>query len=210
MKDAQKPDHVSLNTLIGRLKEGRFVIPDFQREFEWKPWDIKRPDAVDLPRLLHRQSSALEGQERELRLAVLRDHLRIRRQDRQLPWNYGTGAPSTSSSMASSDSPPCTTPSSLRMSRCRTGRTAAVYFVHVDKFMDEEYDEAFEYDWTFAPLQQDPRTIASVQYRRAHLSALRHRSRRLGPRRTGCRATRSTGSETAATQPRPASDDSRG
>ena len=40
MKDAQKPDHVSLNTLIGRLREGRFVIPDFQREFEWKPWDI--------------------------------------------------------------------------------------------------------------------------------------------------------------------------
>ena len=40
MKDAQKPDHVSLNTLISRLKEGRFVIPDFQREFEWRPWDI--------------------------------------------------------------------------------------------------------------------------------------------------------------------------
>jgi uncharacterized protein with ParB-like and HNH nuclease domain len=41
MKDAQKPDHVSLNTLIGRLREGRFVIPNFQREFEWKPWDIR-------------------------------------------------------------------------------------------------------------------------------------------------------------------------
>ena len=41
MRDAQKPDHISLNTLIGRLKEGRFVIPDFQREFEWRPWDIK-------------------------------------------------------------------------------------------------------------------------------------------------------------------------
>ena len=41
MKDAQKPDHVSLTTLIGRLREGRFVIPDFQREFEWKPWDIR-------------------------------------------------------------------------------------------------------------------------------------------------------------------------
>lgn len=40
MKDAQKPDHISLTTLIGRLKEGRFVIPNFQREFEWKPWDI--------------------------------------------------------------------------------------------------------------------------------------------------------------------------
>src|SRR5688572_14437984 len=41
MKDAQKPDHISLNTLLGRLKEGRFVIPDFQREFEWYPWDIR-------------------------------------------------------------------------------------------------------------------------------------------------------------------------
>jgi uncharacterized protein with ParB-like and HNH nuclease domain len=41
MKDAQKSDHISLNTLIGRLKEGRYVIPDFQREFEWRPWDIR-------------------------------------------------------------------------------------------------------------------------------------------------------------------------
>lgn len=41
MRDAQKPDHVSLNTLIDRLKEGKFVIPDFQREFEWQPWDIR-------------------------------------------------------------------------------------------------------------------------------------------------------------------------
>ena len=41
MKDAQEPDHVSLTTLIGRLREGRYVIPDFQREFEWKPWDIR-------------------------------------------------------------------------------------------------------------------------------------------------------------------------
>src|ERR1700730_3921930 len=41
MKDAQKPDHISLNALIGRLREGRFVIPDFQREFEWRPADIK-------------------------------------------------------------------------------------------------------------------------------------------------------------------------
>ena len=40
MKGAQKPDHVSLTTLVDWLHEGRFVIPDFQREFEWKPWDI--------------------------------------------------------------------------------------------------------------------------------------------------------------------------
>ena len=41
MRDAQKPDHLSLNAIIARLKEGKFVIPDFQREFEWQPWDIK-------------------------------------------------------------------------------------------------------------------------------------------------------------------------
>jgi hypothetical protein len=34
MKEAQKPDHISLGTLIGNLKQGRFVIPDFQRGFE--------------------------------------------------------------------------------------------------------------------------------------------------------------------------------
>jgi uncharacterized protein with ParB-like and HNH nuclease domain len=41
MKDAQEPDHISLNTLINRLREGRFVIPDFQRDFEWRPRDIR-------------------------------------------------------------------------------------------------------------------------------------------------------------------------
>ncbi len=41
MRDAQKPDHRSLNAIINHLREGRYVIPDFQREFEWKPWDIR-------------------------------------------------------------------------------------------------------------------------------------------------------------------------
>ena len=35
MKDSQKPDHVSLTNMVGRLREGRYVIPDFQRDFEW-------------------------------------------------------------------------------------------------------------------------------------------------------------------------------
>lgn len=41
MKDVQKPDHVGLTTPPGRLREGPFVISDFQREFEWEPWDIR-------------------------------------------------------------------------------------------------------------------------------------------------------------------------
>ncbi len=41
MKNAQKPEKIALGSLLRQLKEGRFVIPDFQREFEWKPWDIR-------------------------------------------------------------------------------------------------------------------------------------------------------------------------
>ena len=41
MKNAQKPEKVALGSLLNQLKEGRFVIPDFQRDFEWKPWDIQ-------------------------------------------------------------------------------------------------------------------------------------------------------------------------
>ena len=40
MKDLQNLGHMSLTTLVSRLREGRFVIPDFQREFEWQPGDI--------------------------------------------------------------------------------------------------------------------------------------------------------------------------
>lgn len=40
MQDAQRPDHRSLNSLVGYLKEGSYVVPDFQREFEWDPSNI--------------------------------------------------------------------------------------------------------------------------------------------------------------------------
>jgi hypothetical protein len=51
MKDAQKPDHISLNTLINRLREGRFVIPDFQREFEWQPCRVIASNSASPSRL---------------------------------------------------------------------------------------------------------------------------------------------------------------
>ena len=41
MREAQKPDHVGLNSLINRLKDGRYAVPDFQRDFEWKARDIR-------------------------------------------------------------------------------------------------------------------------------------------------------------------------
>ncbi len=40
MKNVEKADRMHLGSLVDELKKGRFVIPDFQREFEWKPWDV--------------------------------------------------------------------------------------------------------------------------------------------------------------------------
>lgn len=41
MKNAQKPEKVHLGKLISDIQKGHFVIPDFQREFAWKPWDVR-------------------------------------------------------------------------------------------------------------------------------------------------------------------------
>ncbi|MDZ7718980.1 MAG: DUF262 domain-containing protein [Balneolaceae bacterium] len=40
MKNVEKPSRIHLSKLISNLREGNYVIPDFQREFEWKPWDV--------------------------------------------------------------------------------------------------------------------------------------------------------------------------
>ncbi|MFN3849401.1 MAG: DUF262 domain-containing protein [Spirosomataceae bacterium] len=40
MKNVEKADRIHLGSLIEELKKGRYVIPDFQRDFEWEPWDV--------------------------------------------------------------------------------------------------------------------------------------------------------------------------
>lgn len=47
MKNIEKAERIHLGSLIKELKKGHFVIPDFQREFEWEPWDV-----LDLIRLI--------------------------------------------------------------------------------------------------------------------------------------------------------------
>jgi len=41
MKNIETPDKMHLGKLINQLRDGRFVIPDFQREFKWTPADVK-------------------------------------------------------------------------------------------------------------------------------------------------------------------------
>lgn len=137
MKDAQKPDHVSLNSLIGRLREGRFLIPDFQRDFEWKPWDIcelMRSIFLDYyigslllwkgkPENFKALScESVYGYDGEGRP----EYIVLDGQQRLTALYYAFLAPDV--------------PLPNRKSR-------AVYFLNVQRFMNEEYDEAFRYEW---------------------------------------------------------------
>ncbi len=138
MKEVQKPDHVSLTTLVGRLREGRYVIPDFQREFEWKPWDIRelmrsiflnyyigslllwKGKPENLQRLACKQLDGFSGDGDPT-------HIVLDGQQRLTAMYYAFMAPDT--------------PAPTRQNRY-------LYFIRVDRFMDEAYDDAFEYDWT--------------------------------------------------------------
>lgn len=147
MRDAQKPDHVSLNTLISRLKDGRFVIPDFQREFEWKPWDIR--DLMRSIFLDYYVGSLLLWKGKRENFDSLSCETIYGFDNKPGPhsWSYGPGQPEhivldgqqrLTALYYAFIAPNVPLPK-------RTSR--AGYFVRVDKFMDEHYDEAFEYDW---------------------------------------------------------------
>lgn len=138
MKDAQKPDHVSLATLIGRLREGRYVIPDFQREFEWKPWDIR--ELLRSILLDYYIGSLLLWKGKAENFAALAceplygfkgkadpSHIVLDGQQRLTAMYYAFLAPDV--------------PAPSRQNRF-------LYFIRVDQFMEEAYDQAFEYDWT--------------------------------------------------------------
>ena len=138
MKDAQKPDHVSLTTIIGRLREGRYVIPDFQREFKWEPVDIRelmRSIFLDYyigNLLLWKGTSESFA---DLACEPLRgfedkgepSHIVLDGQQRLTAMYYAFLAPEISAPK--------------RQNRY-------LYFIRVDKFMEEAYDDAFDYDWT--------------------------------------------------------------
>ena len=147
MKDAQKPDHISLNTLISRLKEGRFVIPDFQREFEWRPWDINslmRSIFLD-----YYIGSLLLWKGKQKNFNALSCEI-IYGYDNKLgqhPWDYSNGKAEhivldgqqrLTALYYAFVGPKIPLPN-------RANR--AVYYVNVEKFMNEEYDDAFLYEW---------------------------------------------------------------
>jgi len=147
MKAVQKPDHLSLNSLIARLKDGRYVIPDFQRDFEWKPWDIR--ELIRSIFLDYYIGSLLLWKGKKENFDALSCEV-IYGYDNtagEQSWKYEKGSPEyivldgqqrLTALYYAFIAPKVSLPN--RASR-------AIYFVHVDKFMSEKYDEAFQYDW---------------------------------------------------------------
>ncbi len=138
MKDAQKPDHVSLTNMVNWLQGGRYVIPDFQREFEWEPGDI-----LELMRSIfldyHIGSLLLWRGKSENFDALACEpiygfngngdptHIVLDGQQRLTAMYYAFMAPDI---------------------RAPSRRNRYLYFIRVDRFMEEAYDDAFMYDWT--------------------------------------------------------------
>lgn len=145
MREAQKPDHVGLNSLITRLKDGRYAVPDFQRDFEWKARDIRdltRSIFLDyyIGSLLLWKGTKEHYTDLSCTPLYGRDggnpeYIVLDGQQRLTAINYAFVAPDIK------------LPS--RVNR-------ALYFVRVDRFMAEEYDEAFDF-WYLNPGRGDGR-----------------------------------------------------
>ncbi|MDE0101297.1 MAG: DUF262 domain-containing protein [Bryobacterales bacterium] len=139
MKDVQTPGHVSLTTLIGRLRAGRYVIPNFQREFEWKPWDIRelmrsifldyyigslllwKGDQRSIDALACEKLYGFQGNRSDA------THIVLDGQQRLTAMYYAFVAPRVSAP---------------------SRKNRFLFFIRVDQFMDENYDVAFHYEWT--------------------------------------------------------------
>ena len=139
MKEAQKPDHVSLSTLVGRIKEGRFVIPDFQREFEWTPQDIR--DLMRSVFLDYYIGSLLLWKSKPENFEALaceriygldqndgdHEHIVLDGQQRLTAMHYAFCAPEV--------------PAPNRVK-------PLFVFIDVAQFAEEAFDEAFKYEWS--------------------------------------------------------------
>ena len=145
MINSQKPDKFSLGSLFGKLSEGNFVIPDFQRDFEWNPWDISEllksifQDYYVGTLLLWKakkenfQALSCEpiyGFKNESKNPV---HIVLDGQQRLTAIYYACFAPEQHFPN--------------RKNRC-------FFFVNIDLFMGEEYDTAFSYEWDSKSVQK--------------------------------------------------------
>ena len=138
MQDAERADGIGLGALITKLKEGAYVIPDFQRDFEWDPSDINaliRSVFLDYfigSLLLWRgQSETFDAFSCEPIYGFSgnqdRRHIVLDGQQRLTALYYA---------MVSPDLPP------------PNRKKRFLYFIRIDELMEHNFDRAFGYDWT--------------------------------------------------------------
>jgi len=128
--------------MVNRLSEGRYSIPDFQREFEWEPWDI-----LELMKSIFRDyyiGSLLLWKGKESNYEALScepiyghsgegrsEFIVLDGQQRLTAMHYAFLAPDR--------------PLPGRKSR-------AHFYINVENFMAEDYDDAFHYAYASRPL----------------------------------------------------------
>ena len=132
----QKPSQVKLVDLISDLKRGAYAIPGFQREFEWVPKDIN-----ELMRSIFSDyyiGNLLLWEEREQNFDALTCEPLYGASELRRPASIVLDGQQRLSAMYYSFFAPDTPPPK------RKKRT--LFFINVDHFMKEVYEEAFSYD----------------------------------------------------------------
>ncbi len=139
MRNAQKPAHIGLFELVDRIRDGRYVIPDFQRKFVWDPSkvrDLMRSVFLDYyvgTLLLWKGKSdnfkalsceSIQGYDASSRSEP--KHIVLDGQQRLSALHYAFMAP--------------------RMN-APGRRSRYLYFIRIDRFLEEAYDDAFVYSW---------------------------------------------------------------
>ena len=139
MRNAQKPEHIGLFELVERIRGGRYVIPDFQRKFVWDPSkirDLMRSIFLDYyigTLLLWKgKSDSFEAlscesiQGFDASSSGQPDHIVLDGQQRLSAMHYAFMAP------------PMNAPGR---------RSRYLYFISIDRLLEEAYDDAFVYSW---------------------------------------------------------------
>jgi len=137
MKRMETPDKFHLNTIIDDIRNGKYVIPDFQREFEWTPWDLAdllksifkdyyvgtlllwKADSKNVEALSCEPLYGFEGK-------INPDNIVLDGQQRLSALHYALFAPNAKYPN--------------RANRC-------FFFLKIDDFLNENIDDAIYYDW---------------------------------------------------------------